>query len=54
MQSEMSPDPTIVKFLKLKLEVVYRGLSIEEARQRFDELKKEETPVVKQTRKLKK
>ena len=54
MQSEMSPEPTMVKFLKLKLEVVYRGLSIEQARQRFDELKQEPTPEVKKTRKLKK
>ena len=54
MQSETFREPTMAKFLKLKLEVVYRGLSIEEARQRFDELKKEPNPVIKQTRKLKK
>ena len=54
MQSAMSQEPTMAKFLKLKLEVVYRGLSIEEARQRFEQLKQEPTPVVKQTRKLKK
>ena len=41
-------------FLKLKLEVVYRGLPIEVARQRFEELKKGEPPVLPQhTRKLK-
>jgi len=50
----MSPEQTMAKFLKLKLEVVYRGLSIEEARQRFDEIKQEPTPIIKQTRKLKK
>ena len=54
MQSETSPKPTIDKFLKLKLEVVYRGLSIEEARQRFEELKKVELAPVKKSRKLKK
>lgn len=50
----MSQEQTMASFLKLKLEVVYRGLSIEEARQRFDEIKQKPTPVVKQTRKLKK
>ena len=50
----MSREQTMAKFLRLKLEVVYQGLSIEEARQRFDEIKQEPTPVVKQTRKLKK
>jgi len=54
MQSEMSQKPTIDKFLKLKLEVVYRGLSIEEARQSFEKLKEEPMPVVKKSRKLKK
>ena len=54
MQSATSQTQTMAKFLKLKLEVVYRGLSIEEARQRFDEIKQEPSPVVKQTRKLKK
>jgi hypothetical protein len=54
MPSAMSQVQTMDKFLKLKLEVVYRGLSIEQAHQRFDELKQEPIPVVKQTRKLKK
>jgi hypothetical protein len=41
-------------FLKLKLEVVYRGLSIEQARQRFNELKEGPKPTIKPKRKLKK
>jgi hypothetical protein len=47
------------KFLKLKLEMVYRGMSVEQARQHFDELKSGEppkmpveVPVVKVRRKL--
>ena len=39
MQFEMFPLQSMDKYLKLKLEVVYRGLPIEVARQRFDELK---------------
>ena len=49
----MSQKPTTDKFLKLKLEVVFRGLSIEQARQSFDDLKKEPSPVIKQTLKKK-
>jgi hypothetical protein len=41
-------------FLKLKLEVVYRGLPIDQARQRFNELKELPAPVLKPKRKLKK
>lgn len=47
------------KYLKLKLEMVYRGMPIEQVRQRFDELKAgeppqlpPEIPVVKVRRKL--
>ena len=47
------------KFLKLKLEMVYRGMPVEQVRQRFDELKAREppqmppeVPVVKVRRKL--
>jgi hypothetical protein len=49
----MSQRPTTDKFLKLKLEVVFRGLSIEQARQSFEDLKKEPIPAIKQTRKIK-
>jgi hypothetical protein len=44
-------------YLKLKLEVVYRGLPIEQARQRFEEMKQQAIPVLppeKQKRKIKK
>jgi len=41
-------------FLKLKLEVVYRGMPIDQARQRFNELKEQPVPVLKPKRKLKK
>lgn len=44
------------KILKLKLEVVYRGLSIDQARQSFNELKdqsKIEPIIIKPKRKLK-
>jgi hypothetical protein len=55
MQSEMSPViNNMDKFLKLKLEVVYRGLPIDQARQRFEELKQEGVPIIKPSRKLKK
>jgi hypothetical protein len=42
------------KLLKLKLEVVYRGLSIEQARLEYDKIMKDGSPPIKKTRKLKK
>ena len=50
----MSQLPTMDKFLKLKLEIVYRGLAIEKAREEYEKLLKEGIPKVKKTRKLKK
>lgn len=52
MQSETSQAQTMDKLLKLKLEVVYRGLPIEQARQEYDMLVPK--PIIKKTRKLKK
>jgi hypothetical protein len=40
------------KLLKLKLEVVYRGLTIEQARVEYDKIV-ENKPILKKTRKLK-
>ena len=45
------------KILKLKLEVVYRGLAIDQARQSFNDLKEQqkvEPIIIKPKRKLKK
>ena len=45
------------KILKLKLEVVYRGLAIDQARQSFNDLKEQqkvEPVIIKPKRKLKK
>jgi len=53
MQSETSHSQTTDKLLKLKLEVVYRGLTIEQAREDYNKLI-ETKPVIKKTRKLKK
>jgi len=33
------------RLLQLKLEMVYRGMPIEQVRQRFDDLKKEPPPI---------
>ena len=48
----MSHQQTMDKLLKLKLEVVYRGLTIEEARLEYDKLIQDK-PEIKKTRKLK-
>jgi len=53
MQSETSHPQIMDKLLKLKLEVVYRGLTIEQARIDYNNLIKEGQPKIKKTRKLK-
>ena len=52
MQSVTSQQQTMDKLLKLKLEVVYRGLTIEQARVEYDKIV-ENKPILKKTRKLK-
>ena len=49
----MSQAPIMDKLLKLKLEVVYRGLPIEQARQEYEKILKDGKPEIKKTRKLK-
>ncbi len=44
MAYEMFQLQSMDNYLKLKLEVVYRDLPIEQARQRFEELKAQGTP----------
>ncbi len=57
MPYEMFPLESMDKFLKLKLEMVYRDLPIEQGRQQFEEMKQEPVevlplPLVKVRRKL--